>query len=240
MVYTLASLFLLFIIYSFIGYLVEIVTVAIESDKFTFSRGFLIGPIIPVFGVGGMLMYLLLYKYENDIVALFIMSMAICTVLEYFTSYIMEKMFNLRWWDYSHKKMNVNGRICLSNAIAFGIGGVIIIKYVNPKIFAFIGSFSDTSLYIISGVLAILFIIDCLISFNIIFGLKNTVSALEKKDSTFRIKREVKRRLGEQSVLTKRLVSAFPDLSKLNKSFRKLNIERLLFGRKRFLFFKKK
>ena len=238
--YRLACLFVLFIIYSIIGYIIEIIACAIESDELTFSRGFLIGPVIPVFGIGGMLMYFLLYRYINDIAALFIMSMVLCTVLEYITSYILEKAFKLRWWDYSDKRFNMNGRICLSNAIGFGFAGVIIMKIVNPILINFISSIPINLLYVIALILCVLFVIDLILSLNTVLKLKLNVSALEGKDATFWIKKEVKKDLKKHSILTKRLVKAFPDLSKLNKSFRHYKIENLITGKKRFRLFKKK
>lgn len=238
--YQLTCLFLLFIIYSFFGYIIEILACAIESDKLTFSRGFLIGPIIPVFGVGGMLIFFLLYKYINDIVALFIMSMVICTILEYITSFIMEKLFKLRWWDYSNKKFNVNGRICLGNAIGFGIGGVIMLKIVNPILYKIITSIPVNLMYILASIIFVIFIIDIVVSTVTILRLKLNVSALEGKDATFWIKRAVKKDLAKHSILTKRLVKAFPDLSKLNKSFRYYKVENLIIGKKKIGLFKKK
>lgn len=238
--YNLAILFSLFIIYSAIGYIIEIIAVAIDSGELNFSRGFLIGPIIPIFGVGGLLLYLLLNKYLNDIPVLFIMAMVMCTTLEYMTSYIMEKIFGLRWWDYSDKKMNLNGRVCLSNAIGFGFAGTIITTIINPRILGFLYNIPINTLYIISIIILIIFLTDLILSTSILVKLKLNVDSLTEKDATPRIKREVRKELSRRSVLTKRLIRAFPDLSKLNKSFRKYRVENLILGRKRFNFFKNK
>ena len=129
--YIIFNFFLLFIIYSFMGWLMEVIVVSIAKHKLS-SRGFLIGPVCPIYGYGVVLVSLLLQKYQNDIVILFFMSVIICGILEYFTSFFMEKIFKARWWDYSKKKFNINGRICLENLIWFGIACCIVIYIFNP------------------------------------------------------------------------------------------------------------
>ena len=112
--------FLLFIIYAVIGWCMEVICKLIQYKKFV-DRGFLIGPYCPIYGVGALLITFFLNKYVQDPVVLFVMAVVVCGILEYLTSYFMEKIYHARWWDYSSKKFNINGRICLSNLIAFGI-----------------------------------------------------------------------------------------------------------------------
>ena len=114
--------FLLFIIYSIIGWILEIIFAFINLKKFV-NRGFLIGPYCPIYGAGCLLLTILLSKYAEDTIVLFALSIIICSILEYLTSWIMEKIFKLRWWDYSDMKFNINGRICLETMIPFGIIG---------------------------------------------------------------------------------------------------------------------
>ncbi len=111
-------LFLLFSIYSFLGWLMEVVNTLRVEKKFV-NRGFLVGPFCPIYGFGVLLMTIMLKKYQNDIVATFIFSILICGILEYFTSFFLEKIFHARWWDYSNRKFNINGRICLENLFIF-------------------------------------------------------------------------------------------------------------------------
>ena len=77
------------------------------------NRGFLIGPCCPIYGCGCLLFILILPKYLDDPIVLFILAATICSVLEYITSWIMEKLFNTRWWDYSKRRFNLDGRVCL-------------------------------------------------------------------------------------------------------------------------------
>ena len=122
-------LFLLFITYSFFGWLMEMIVTVIEDHEIV-NRGFLIGPYCPIYGVCSISMILLLHKITNPII-LFIASVLICSIGEYLTSYILEKLFKARWWDYSNMKFNLNGRICLRNCLYFGVLGFLMIKFIN-------------------------------------------------------------------------------------------------------------
>ena len=126
-----SSYFLLFIIYSNLGWLMEVTLKSIELKKFI-NRGFLIGPICPIYGYGCLLIIILLKNFTSNIVLLFFSSVIICSILEYLTSYIMEKLFKARWWDYSRRKYNINGRICLNTMIPFGLLGCLMMYVVNP------------------------------------------------------------------------------------------------------------
>ena len=96
--YDLFMYFMLFMFYSIVGWIIEVIYTFI-TDKKIVNRGFLIGPYCPIYGVGCLLIIILLKKYTDDFIVLFIMSMLICSLLEYLTSYVMEKLFNARWWD---------------------------------------------------------------------------------------------------------------------------------------------
>ena len=101
-------------------------------EKKIIDRGFLIGPYCPIYGCGTLGMILYLEQYKDNIITVFFLAVIICSILEYLTSYLMEKIFNARWWDYSDEKFNLNGRICGKNALLFGLGGVIIIYIAHP------------------------------------------------------------------------------------------------------------
>lgn len=199
--------FLLFLIYSFIGWLVEVINVSLIEKRFV-NRGFLMGPYCPIYGVGGILCYLFLRKYLNDPLALFMMSILIFSILEYMTSYLMEKMFKARWWDYSDKKFNINGRICLETMVPFGLLGCFVMYALNPLLIKMLESIPVNIGMIIAFVLFAFFVIDVCISFKIILNFKNVTFAI-KKDSTEEITKLVKEILSKKSVLNRRLVNAF-------------------------------
>lgn len=213
--------FLLFMIYGFIGWIIEVCDVLIESKKLV-NRGFLIGPCCPIYGVGCLLIILCLQSFASNTIILFIMSLIICSGLEYATSYIMEKLFNARWWDYSHIKYNINGRICLKNMLLFGILGTVIIYIINPYFVSLINMLSNINLYIITIILAIIFITDIIISLRIIYTFKNTILSVSK-DNTDEINKKVHDILIKKSVLARRLRSAFPNLEvRLKKTKKKI------------------
>ncbi len=213
-------LFLLFLTYSICGWIMEMIVTVIEDHEIV-NRGFLIGPYCPIYGVCSISMILLLSKVTNPFL-LFILSILICSVGEYLTSYLMEKMFKARWWDYSHIKYNLNGRICLRNCLFFGILGFVMIKYVNTFFFNIYSNFSMHTLNILFYTLATIFIADMIISFNIVIKIKNMSLKFVNLDNTKEITLKIKNIISDK-ILNRRLFNAFPYLSKsLKEQFKKI------------------
>ena len=201
--------FLLFLIYSFIGWLIEVIGKLIEKHKFI-NRGFLIGPICPIYGHDCILMILTLSRYKDNPLTLFIYAIFICSLLEYFTSYFMEKIFKARWWDYSTKRFNLNGRICAETMIPFGILGTLVICVINPIFEYLLNLFNFETIKIAAIILFVIYLIDNIISLTIMFGFKGTLKTVEK-DGTEEITKKVKDILINKNILYKRLVEAFPN-----------------------------
>ena len=224
----LSELFLLFICYSFIGWLIEVIYEYFVNGKLV-NRGFLIGPYCPIYGVGGVIATITLTSHKDSVVILFVMSTVLFALLEYFTSYLMEKLFKARWWDYSNYRFNINGRICLETLVPFGLLGCFAIYIVNPS-FKFLFSLANPStLNIIAIVLAIIFILDLILSLKIISSFKKTALIFLKKDNTEEITKRVKEVLISKSVWTRRLMKAFPKvkaaISNINIDFIKAKLE---------------
>lgn len=207
--------FLLFIIYSIIGWMMEVICSLINLKKFV-NRGFLIGPYCPIYGCGALLITFLLKKYTQDPFTLFIMAILLCGTLEYLTSYIMEKVFHLRWWDYSKKKFNINGRVCLETIIPFGILGLIIIYITNPFILDKLEQLSNILLNILFYGLFVIYLIDNIITLITMYGIKKTTAVVSKEnreDNTEEITKKVREiLLGEKSFTQMRLFNAYPKL----------------------------
>lgn len=210
--------FMLFIVYSLIGWIVEVVGILIQEKKLV-NRGFLIGPYCPIYGVGGITIILLLNKYMEDPIILFVMAIVICSLLEYFTSYIMEKLFKTRWWDYSNFKFNINGRICLETMWAFGALACFVIYVINPPLINLLKSLPNIVFSIISYSIMVLFLVDNIISFKIISNVKVTAKNV-KKDNTEEMTRYVRDALSKKSLLNKRLINAFPNLQACIKNIK--------------------
>lgn len=227
MIYSIETYFLVYMIYSFGGWLLEVTCKLIECKKFI-NRGFLIGPYCPIYGTGAVLMTLFLQRYINDPLVLFVMAMVICSILEYLTSYLMEKLFNARWWDYSHYKFNINGRICLETTIPFGIFGFGIMYLINPFIFKYINMIPNIGLHIISIILLVTFLVDNIVSFKVMFDVRGLTKEFNKtiKDNTEEITEKVKEVLKNKSILGKRLLGAFPNFESVKMKIREIKNSR--------------
>ena len=208
MEHSLEIYFLLFFSYAVIGWIVEVVTKLFELKKFI-NRGFLIGPYCPIYGCGGLLITLLLQGYEDRPLLLLFFSLIICSVLEYSTSFIMEKLFNARWWDYSETSLNINGRICVDTMAAFGVLGMVMIYAVNPVLFKAFNAIPDNTLTIITIVLAIIFVLDIVLSTNILCLISSDIRKYDK-DNTEEISTKIKNKIMEHGALYKRVILAFP------------------------------
>ena len=208
--------FLLFIIYSILGWLMEVINARFTLNRFV-NRGFLIGPYCPIYGCGAVLITVLLSRYKNDLSIFFIMSILLCGILEYLTSYAMERFFHLRWWDYSNKKFNIDGRVCLRTLIPFGILGTIIMYVSNPFFINLINLLSHKWVNVLFYGTFIVFITDFVISIITILTIKKTTAAISeenKEDNTEEITKKVKEMLlgKPKAFAEKRLINAYPKL----------------------------
>ena len=217
----LSMLFIFFITYSVIGWIIEVTCKSIEN-KHLVNRGFLIGPWCPIYGCGCTLIVLLLSKYSNDFPVLFVMSMIICSVLEYFTSFILEKLFKARWWDYSRWKFNINGRICLETMIPFGILGSLLVYYIQPFMLSIYNKIPTNTSHLIALILLIVFVADYIVSSNVMMKLK--INKMDvNKDDTEEITSYVRNAISERSILYRRLINAYPNMKVLRNKIKSIN-----------------
>ena len=223
--------FLLFLIYSFLGWCIEMVGNLIQRHKFV-NRGFLLGPYCSIYGCGAILITVLLKYFIDNLVLLFIMAILLCGILEYITSFIMEKIFHLRWWDYSDKKININGRVCLNTIIPFGILGMIIMYWTNPFFIDKLNMLSSKSLNIVFYILLIIYITDTIISLTTILGIRSTTTLVNREnreDNTEEITKKVREILLGKSFIQRRLVNAYPKLQvvkiKIKEKIEKTKVE---------------
>ena len=180
---------ILFFVYSFIGWVMEIITTFMSTKKII-NRGFLIGPYCPIYGTG-VLMIFFIAGFINDFFYLFLISLVLCTLLEYFSSYFLELIFNIRWWDYSNEKYNIKGRICMRNLILFGIGGTIVLKFINPYLINIIDSLPINIINIVSLIIILFVLFDFIMSMYLIFKYKKLKNNYEY-DSTEYITKFIK------------------------------------------------
>ena len=220
-------IYILFWLYSFLGWLMETTLVSLQSKKFI-NRGFFMGPYCPIYGTGGVLL-LVLSPYKDSPFLVFILSIVICSIIEYLTSYILEMIYKVRWWDYSNRMFNLNGRVCLFNSICFGLLGMLMVSYLNPVFLNLITSLSDTILTIIALTILIITLIDMSITFSIMFDIRKTIINLKEKtitsifkknqDNTEEVSKRVKNILKEKGFIHKHLSNAFSNLKVYKNNF---------------------
>lgn len=225
--------FMIFFICSFVGYFLEVFWVFLGSKKLV-NRGFLCGSVIPIYGVGAVLILFCLFRYYSDPIVVFVFGVIITSALEYFVSFVMEKIFHNKWWDYSNVPYNLNGRICLRNSFAFGVLALVIIYLVTPLLAMLFSLFSFKFWAILSLVLFCLIVIDTIYSSFIAYNLRNRIIIVEelKNEKIALIPIIFDKKLKELTegfkAFPNRLLKAFPDLEKnYHNSFEKMREYRL-------------
>ncbi|MFD1319247.1 putative ABC transporter permease [Loigolactobacillus zhaoyuanensis] len=124
---------LYFFAYAFVGWLWESAYVSVRKRHWV-NSGFLIGPIIPVYGFSMAAVLAVIEPFENNLVVLYLLSALLVTLIEYVTSWLMEQLFHARWWDYSDVPLNINGRVAIPISLFWGVGVVLIVKFIQPLV----------------------------------------------------------------------------------------------------------
>ncbi|HPU62711.1 MAG TPA: cardiolipin synthase [Mobilitalea sp.] len=156
-------IFYLFFIYSFIGWIYESTYVSVKKKAFI-NRGFLNGPVIPIYGTGALLFYLALWQTKDNILHTFFMGALLATVLEYLTSLIMEALFHTKWWDYSRYRFNIKGRICLVASVLWGFFSILMLRVIHPKIDLIIYKIPRNMGEILGYIIAAIFLADFIVT----------------------------------------------------------------------------
>lgn len=192
----------------------EVTLKYIQFHRFI-NRGFLIGPCLPIYGTGVTVITLSVYLVGGEfrtISGVFLASMISSGALEYFSSWIMEKLFHARWWDYSQKPMNLHGRIWIGNLLLFGLAGVILSEIVVPPVMMFYLRIPAIIRWIVSGVLAVTAIVDAVVSYGITSTVKKEMYQYSGRDNTEEVSRVVRETLSNRSLLYRRLMEAYPNM----------------------------
>lgn len=174
---SISYLFLLFIVYSVIGWVCEIVYCSVIEKKFV-NRGFLMGPLCPVYGFGAILVIFLLKPFSGNIFYLFTMAVVVTSTLEYVTGWALETIFRTKWWDYSQFRFNIHGRVCLLNSLLFGAMGVIGVRFLHPAVTYALGFIPGNSVDAIALALAAVLCVDIAITLRALVDLRHKLSAL--------------------------------------------------------------
>lgn len=163
---------MLFFALAFIGWCFEVLNEIRKGHGFI-NRGVLHGPWLPIYGFGGLIIYILLKKYYKKPIIVFSLSFIISAIIEYFTSFYLEITKGMVWWDYSKKPFNINGRICFLYTLVFALLATILYYFVIPKIIDLLKKVNYKTLSVISIILLSLYLIDNIYSYkkpNIVRG----------------------------------------------------------------------
>ena len=171
MEYSIYQLCWLFLIYSFLGWCVEVSFVAVTSGKVV-NRGFLNGPVCPIYGVGMLGALLLLGPVSGNLLILFLLGMLLCTVVELIGGWALERAFHTRWWDYSDEPFNLGGYICLRFSIMWGLAVTFAVRLIHPVIFSLVCWIPQLAGWILLGLLYALFFTDFVLTMITVIGLR--------------------------------------------------------------------
>ena len=210
---SLVNLILLFFAYAFLGWCIEVTLKYFQFHRFI-NRGFLTGPWLPIYGSGAALITIAVKGFsplESSIGTTFVISFILCGTIEYMTSFVLEKRFHARWWDYSQKPMNLHGRIWIGNLILFGLGGVLIGELFNPLLSHLSEHMSFRLREILAIVLSCIFAADYVMSHFVLKLVKTGVESSEA-DDTEAINKEIDLLLRDRSFFHRRFAEAYPEV----------------------------
>lgn len=186
---SISNIFLYFIIYSFIGWIYESIYCSITEKKLV-NRGFLTGPFIPIYGLGAVLIILLFYDRDYPWIIIFAFSMVLTSSLEYATSFLLEKIFKARWWDYSNDPFNLNGRIYLLGTLIFSSMAVVTNNVIHPLIEKLVDNIPVSIKLYGSLFLLAYFVIDFTATIAQLIGLAHRLSEAADAFNKFRLDTE--------------------------------------------------
>ncbi|NLZ77794.1 MAG: putative ABC transporter permease [Spirochaetales bacterium] len=222
----LAQLWIWFMMYSVIGWLWEVALSFLQGRGFV-NRGFLNGPYCPVYGTGALLVVHLLGGLTNPLL-IFLAAAVITTTLEYLTSYVMEKLFDGRWWDYSDKPLNINSRVYATGSIAFGSLSLLVIRFVQPWFSRLTALLNPALLYVVAGGSALIVSLDLTHTVIQLIDFKHLLSELHRLSATHPLDRiedsRLVRFLKKRRSQSRRWLHAFPRIrfDKLEQGLKRL------------------
>ena len=157
------SLLFVMMVYSFIGWFYESTIYSILEQRRLMNRGYFLGPYCPIYSVVCMASLYLLQGVESGIKIVIIGGMTVC-VIEYITSYVLEKLFDARYWDYSAYPLNINGRISAISGLFFGFAILLLDKIVHPFMMSVVGRMSQQTRIIVGTSCFAIFLIDFIVT----------------------------------------------------------------------------
>lgn len=191
--------FLYFAVYSFLGWICETAYCAIIDRQYV-NRGFLNGPFCPIYGVGALVVIMVLTPVADNIILLFLCGMIFTSILEYITGFLLEVIFNLKWWDYSDYKFNIQGRVCLLNSTLFGVLSVITVNFINPSITKLMENIPANIIIWICGILILYFLLDTIITVHKVLQLGGKLQEMNALYQELKEKSKIYKDIVQQNI----------------------------------------
>ncbi|MGN1134096.1 MAG: hypothetical protein ACI4RN_06540 [Oscillospiraceae bacterium] len=215
MTLTFFKLLLFFYIYCFLGWCIESAIVSVSSRKFV-NRGFLRGPVLPIYGSGAMLILLITYPVKVNWILVYFVGMIGTTVLEYITGWGMEKILHMRYWDYSDNRCNLDGYICLKSSLFWGLLSLFLVYVLHPPLERLLTHFSITTLIILDTVITFAFISD------LVYAIRTAIDVNKILEALTKIKKDLESTKAELSLKLSESDAAI----RLNQKLEKLSSDR--------------
>lgn len=234
MINTVPELLLAFILYSFFGWCLEVIVVYVKTKKFV-NRGFLFSPLCPIYGFALLSIIAVYNSAPDNLISLFLSAVLLTALFELFTGFILERVFNKKWWDYSNEPLNVGGYICLWVSIVWGALSVIVVRVIHPVAINRIEGLSITAMSVISYTLVFFIIFDLILTITSLVFVKkrmviltdvrgsinkladdinkaNIVNAAKIQSDIEKLKKRYQNILSKKIIGNDRFASAFPKL----------------------------
>lgn len=197
--YQLTQWLLFFFIYSFVGWLWESCYVSVKKRHWV-NRGFLHGPMLPIYGSGALVILISTIGVRENPWLIFLMGMIAATILEYITGAVMERLFHVRYWDYSNQKLNLNGYICASSSLCWGAFSVLLVRVVHVPVEQAVLDIpvlvTDAAAFILTVVASV----DLTQSFNEAMDMKRILLQLEESREQIRKMQEKLKAASEEKL----------------------------------------
>lgn len=187
---SLYNIIIYFAIYAFLGWCVEVAYAALNTGKFV-NRGFLNGPVCPIYGFGVVFIIAFLTAIENDFFVLFIGAVFITSFIEYMTGFVLEKIFHHRWWDYSDMPFNIRGYICLKFSLIWGIASIFVVKVVHAVVYDVVRVIPNLVGIILIAIIIISFLIDFIAAVQTVLKLNVRLKKIEEISVQMRNKSDI-------------------------------------------------
>lgn len=183
--YSISELLWLFFIYAFLGWCLEVCFVTVNKGEVV-NRGFLGGPVCPIYGVGMLGVLLLVEPVKDNLFLLFLLGGLLCSAVELFTGWILEKIFHTRWWDYTDRPFQLGGYICLEFSIMWGLAVTFAVRLIHPMVMGLVTRIPHLLGWILLGILIGLFVADLVVTLVTILGIRKHLKELQQVAASLR------------------------------------------------------